>query len=394
MDFEFSAMTRVAVGRRWTLEMQRRWRATGRYLAVVSVALTASCNANTAGVAGLDLGASVRVEPIAVIAPTKLDVNTFVTAANGEAQIVGAKQTCFANQLAGHAAEAAIVKSMVVVAVVDIGGVVKMFGSAFVIRDSGTVGKSLNKMLTAAHVVDNVPAGGAILLANAAGRQLGFGEVAVAQPSGKMSPEWGLEAPEVAILTIRLLTGMEATYRRMPGLELAPVQANRVFAGLFGSASKSGIEHGHSGGALVDDAGRVHGVLSASLTGPFEREALASYNAFSFDPASPASSQIQVDLPRHSISFMSPIHDPHILKSLGRAGADVLVGSNAAALADGALRMKAVGFPRQVCRVSEGTVGRLARFLDEPSLARKVYAIYAGLPTGGAGLYRTRIPGP
>ena len=141
-----------------------------------------------------------------------------------------------------------------------------------------------------------------------------------------MSPEWGLEAPEVATLTIRLLPGMEATYRRMPGLELAPVQANRVFAGLFGSASKGGIEHGHSGGALVDDVGRVHGVLSASLTGPFEREALASYNAFSFDPASPASSQIQVDLPRHSISFMSPINDPQILKSLGRAGADVHVG--------------------------------------------------------------------
>ena len=324
-----------------------------------------------------------------MIAPTKLDVNGFVTAANREAQIVGAKQTCFANQLAGHAAEAAIVKSMVVVAVVDAGGLVKMFGSAFVVRDSGTAGEPLNRMLTAAHVVDKVPAGGAILLANAAGRQLGFGEVAVAQPAGRMSPEWGLEAPEVATLTIRLLPGMEATYRRMPGLELAPVQASRVFAGLFGSASKGGIEHGHSGGALVDDAGRVHGVLSASLTGPFEREALASYNAFSFDPASPASSQIQVDLPRHSISFMSPINDPRILKSLGRAGADVHVGPTAAAFADGALRVKAVGFPGQVCRVSEGTVGRLARFLDEPSLARKVYAVYAGLPTGGAGLYRT-----
>jgi len=324
-----------------------------------------------------------------VIAPTKLDVNGFVTAANREAQIIGAKQTCFANQLAGHAAEAAIVKSMFVVAIVDARGEVQMFGSAFVVRDSGTVGEPLNRMLTAAHVVDNVPAGGAILLANAAGRQLGFGEVAVAQPAGRMSPEWGLEAPEVATLTIRLLPGMQATYRRMPGLELAPVQASRVFAGLFGSASKGGIEHGHSGGALVDDAGRVHGVLSASLTGPFEREALASYNAFSFDPASPASSQIRVDLTRHSISLMSPINDPWILKSLGRAGADVHVGPTAAAFADGAVRVKAVGFPGQVCRVSEGTVGRLAHFLDEPSLARKVYAVYAGLPTGGAGLYRT-----
>ncbi len=158
---------------------------------------------------------------------------------------------------------------------------------------------------------------------------------------------------------------------------------------MFGSASKGGIEHGHSGGALVDDAGRVHGVLSASLTGPFEREVLASYNAFSFDPASPVSSQVQVDLPRHSISFMSPINDQQILKSLGRAGADVLVGSNAAAYADGPLHVAAVGFPKQVCRVSEGTVGRFARFLNEPSLARKVYETYAKLPTGGAGLYRT-----
>jgi hypothetical protein len=389
MEFGFSAVTRVAVGRRWTLEMQRLGRATGRHLAVASFALMTSCNANTTGVAGLARGASARVEPVAVIAPTKLDVNGFVTAANREAQIVGAKQTCFANQLAGHAAEAAIVKSMVVVAVVDAGGLVTMFGSAFVVRDSGTAGEPLNRMLTAAHVIDNVPAGGAILLANAAGRQLGFGEVAVAQPAGRMSPEWGLEAPEVATLTIRLLPGMQATYRRMPGLELAPVQASRVFAGLFGSASKGGIEHGHSGGALVDDAGRVHGVLSASLTGPFEREALASYNAFSFDPASPASSQMNADLPRHSISFMSPINDPRILKSLGRAGADVHVGPTAAAFADGAVRVKAVGFPGQVCRVSEGTVGRLARFLDEPSLARKVYVVYAGLPTGGAGLYRT-----
>jgi hypothetical protein len=70
---------------------------------------------------------------------------------------------------------------------------------------------------------------------------------------------------------------------------------------------------------------------------------------------------------------MSPINDVQILKSLGRAGADVHVGPNAAAFADGALHMKAVGFPKQVCRVSEGTVGRLARFLDEPSLAKKVW---------------------
>ena len=35
-----------------------------------------------------------------------------------------------------------------------------------------------------------------------------------------------------------------------------------------------------------------------------------------------------------------------------------------------------------------------ARFLDEPSLAGKIYAIYAGLPTGGAGLQRAWIPGP
>src|SRR3954454_20440314 len=93
-------------------------------------------------------------------------------------------------------------------------------------------------------------------------------------------------------------------------------------------------------------------------------------------------------------AFMSPISDPEILKSLGRAGADVHVGPNAAAFADGALRMKAVGFPKQVCRVSEGTVGLLARFLDEPSLAEKVYATYATLPTGGAGLDRTWIRGP
>jgi hypothetical protein len=385
MAFEFSGVTRVAVGRSWTLEMQRLGRKTGRHVAVISLALTTSCGASIAGIAGRDFDAAARVEPVAVIAPNKLNVNTFVTAANREAQIIGAKQTCFANQLAGHAAEAAIVKSMVVVAVVDADGTVKMFGSAFVIRDSATVGKPLNKMLTAAHVVNNVPTGGAILLANTAGRQLGFGEVTAAQPSGKMSPEWGLEAPEVATLSIQLLTGMEATYRQIPGLELAPVQANRVFAGLFGSTSKGGIEHGHSGGALVDDAGRVHGVLSASLTGPFEREVLASYNAFSFDPASPAASQMHVDLPRHSIGFMSPISDPQILKSLGRAGADVHVGSNAAAFAEGALRMNAVGFPAQVCRVSEGTVGRLAHFLDEPTLAKKVYAIYGDLPTGGAG---------
>jgi hypothetical protein len=394
MDSRFSAVTRVAAGRRWRPGLHRLGRTTGRHLAVASLALMASCNAHTAGVAGLARGAAARVEPVAVIATTRLDVNGFVAAANREAQIIGARQTCFANQLAGHAAEAAIVRSMVVLAVVDAGGMVTMFGSAFVVRNSGSAGEPLNRMLTAAHVVDKVPPGGAILLANAAGRQLGFGKVAVAQPAGRMSPEWGLEAPEVATLTIRLLPGMQATYRRMPGLELAPVQASRVFAGLFGSASKGGIEHGHSGGALVDDAGRVHGVLSASLTGPFEREALASYNAFSFDPASPASSQIQVDLPRHSISFMSPINDPWILKSLGRAGADVSVGSHAAAFADGALRVRAVGFPGQVCRVSEGTVGRLARFLDEPSLAGKVYAIYAGLPTGGAGLQPTRTPGP
>ena len=91
---------------------------------------------------------------------------------------------------------------------------------------------------------------------------------------------------------------------------------------------------------------------------------------------------------------MSPINDPRILGSLGRAGADVSVGHNAAAFAEGALRVKAIGFPRQVCRVSEGTVGRLARFLDEPSMAGKVYAIYAGLPTGGAGPPPTRISGP
>src|SRR3954469_16471721 len=130
MEFGCSAVTRVTVGRRWTLAMRRLGRATGRHLAVVALALTASCNANTAGVAGPELGASARVEPVAVIAPTRLDLNSFVTAANREAQIVDAKQTCFANQLAGHAAEAAIVKSMVVVAVVDAGGMVKMFGSA------------------------------------------------------------------------------------------------------------------------------------------------------------------------------------------------------------------------------------------------------------------------
>jgi hypothetical protein len=131
MDFEASAVTRVAVGRRRTLKVQRLGRVTGRHLAVISLALTASCSANNPGVTGLDFGASARVEPIAIIAPTKLDVSTFVTAANREAQIVGAKQTCFANQLAGHAAEAAIVKSMVVVAVVNADGMVIEPASVF-----------------------------------------------------------------------------------------------------------------------------------------------------------------------------------------------------------------------------------------------------------------------
>src|SRR4051795_5045634 len=58
MEFGFSAVTRVTVGRRWTLAMRRLGRATGRHLAVVALALTASCNANTAGVAGPELGAS------------------------------------------------------------------------------------------------------------------------------------------------------------------------------------------------------------------------------------------------------------------------------------------------------------------------------------------------
>src|SRR3954447_6006284 len=97
MNFEVSAVTRVAVGRSWTLEMQRLGRVTGRHLALVSLALAASCNAHIPGVAGPDFGVSARVEPIAVIAPTKLDVSTFVKAANREAEIVGAKQTCFAN---------------------------------------------------------------------------------------------------------------------------------------------------------------------------------------------------------------------------------------------------------------------------------------------------------
>jgi ADP-ribosylglycohydrolase len=127
MDFEFSAVMRVAVSRRWGLEMRRLMRVTGRHLAMISLALTTSCNANNRGIAGSDFGASARIEPTAMIVPTKLDVNTFVAAANREAQIVGAKQTCFASQLADHAAEAAIVKSMIVVAVVDADGVVKMF---------------------------------------------------------------------------------------------------------------------------------------------------------------------------------------------------------------------------------------------------------------------------
>src|SRR4051794_20695730 len=114
MDSKFSAVTRVAAGRRWRPGLHRLGRTTGRHLAVASLALMASCNAHTAGVAGLARGAAARVEPVAVIATTRLDVNGFVAAANREAQIIGARQTCFANQLAGHAAEAAIVRSMVV----------------------------------------------------------------------------------------------------------------------------------------------------------------------------------------------------------------------------------------------------------------------------------------
>lgn len=294
------------------------------------------------------------------------DKDTFVDHVNSLMSQKGVGGTCFGAQMDHRLANDEVQKKVEEATIF-----LKAFkGTEVYQAGTGTlIHNSDGKVLTAYHVSQYSQYDELELKAyNSKGQLLGdFKETA----HGSDSDDTRLGRSYGGILDIGVLTITPTTEESkvllasIEGLDLAKTQRSNdtnpsnpnyisEINGFFGTSDTLGTDHGHSGAALIDRNGLVHGVLSTGRDVTTDKTATVVMHGNSIDNLSQNNkSQDDFTTRRASDASFVSVSDPQILSALGGAGKDIISSFDAL---PGGEEAFVVGFSKYGCVASEGKI--------------------------------------
>jgi hypothetical protein len=254
--------------------------------------------------------------------------------------------TCFLNEI-HHPQAGKIAKATVFIAAVAPDGTLASEGTGFVVSDSADGGTRGSRIVTAAHVIediDNTRDGLRWTVFFSDGMLLGEPRTVLRGTTREVSVG-GFDLLENDIAVIEITSFNNAAARdRFFALQGLPLSGDDDI--LVGeSGQPPGVSWGFSGAAAIDPAGRVAGVLTGAEFR--DRMTLELGSILDAHPNGGAVSQ-PVILPGRSLVVIEPLRDSNILRVLGRS--PELRGSG--------LRTKVIiaGFPAASCAATSATV--------------------------------------
>ena len=179
--------------------------------------------------------------------------------------IANARPTCFLNEV-HHPQARKIAEATVFIAVVRSDGTLASEGTSFVVSDSMVGGAQGPRIVTAAHVVDDIDAtrnGQRLAVFFSDGMYLGLPQTVVRGAKRDLSAGgFDLVANDIAVLEIASFDN-DAARGRYLALNGLPLGGGGDI--LVGETSQPlGVAWGFSGAAAIDPAGRVLGVLTGA----------------------------------------------------------------------------------------------------------------------------------
>jgi hypothetical protein len=284
---------------------------------------------------------------------------------------------CFGAQAVASGIGKAAINSSVVLKTVTREGRTVAFGTGTIIRRSGNVFNPHNRILTAEHVVRpefGFPLDGTQIVAvGSDGVELGqIATIETARevvPAGRVltrNPKHSLKYPLVDVDFMRRDMAVVSIvwpssegwvpFDRREGLEIASVQDSSLLAGRFDRPG--GVEVGVSGAAVLDDTGRVVGVMVAKINTDLithETRAVSSGNSLEqskdFMPGLRAEA---ANLQRRNTGAVAPVIDPVLLGALHEAGRNVT--ANSAGVRDTIRGARMAAYPLGGCIAFEGVI--------------------------------------
>ena len=225
--------------------------------------------------------------------------------------------TCFLNEIQ-HPRAAKIAEATVFIAALRSDGTLASEGTGFVVSDSADGSARGLRIVTAAHVIDDPaadPEGGSLVVFFSDGMPLGVPRTVIRGATRELTVGgFALVENDLAVLEISSFyePSARARYLELPGLPLA----GNVDILVGESSRPLGASWGFSGAAAIDPDGRVVGVLTdADFRDRATLELGSIIDANQNSDAAPR----RVVLPARSLDVIEPLHDPNILRALGRS---------------------------------------------------------------------------
>jgi len=257
-----------------------------------------------------------------------------------------ARATCFFNEI-HHPQAGKIAKATVFIAAAAPDGTLASEGTGFIVSDSADGGTQGSRIVTAAHVIEDIDTtrDGKLWAAFFSdGMPLGVPrKVLRGKPRALSVGGFDLVENDIAVIEITSFNNVAARDRFI-ALQGLPLSGGGDI--LVGESSQPpGVSWGFSGAAAIDPAGRVAGVLTGAEFR--DRVTLELGSILHADPNGGAVSR-PVILPGRSLVVIEPLSDPDILRVLGRSPG--LRGSGLRTT------VTIAGFPAASCAATSATV--------------------------------------
>jgi hypothetical protein len=255
------------------------------------------------------------------------------------------RATCFLNGIR-HPQAGKIAKATVFIAGVAPDGTLASEGTGFVVSDSADGGTQGSRIVTAAHVIEDIDTtrGERWAVFFSDGMPLGQPrKVLRGKPRELSVGGFDLVENDIAVIEITSFDNVAARDRFI-ALEGLPLSGGDDI--LVGESSQPpGVSWGFSGAAAIDPAGRVAGVLIGAEFR--DRVTLELRSILDADPNGGAVSR-PVILPGRSLVVVEPLSDSDILRVLGRSPEPRRSGLRTT--------VTIAGFPAASCAATSATV--------------------------------------